>query len=166
MYVKEKIIFFTEKEGTFHVFAFFPNENALYSAAFSQAFLKGMARKFNFQNMQLLLSWIRNEISNNRFILKSSNSGNINFTIGLNSPTQPSFLLSSSLNIVEFIISISNALLSSQTYIADLERGNEKSLDQLRSVCVINASTSVIMIFFFGFFTELIDVSIIICAQC
>ncbi|KAM7542996.1 hypothetical protein Aperf_G00000010457 [Anoplocephala perfoliata] len=131
IHLGEEIIYYTEAEKTFQIFLYLPGNAQCYGSSISPAFLKTQARQLNFPNIQLLLSWIRDQTSTAKFSIQADDSEKINFVVGSGPPVQLTFQLSKTHNDVDLIVSLSKALLSKQASIAELEKSNTKSLDEL-----------------------------------
>lgn len=134
IHIHEEVIFFSEIDKALHIFAFFPSKGYGYSGSFSSLFLRELARKFNFPNMHLLLTWVKDRISEEKFAFQDVNPESVDFIIGSALPVQIVFQLSRSQNEVDLVLSISKALLHKQAYIEELEKANAESLNHLKCV--------------------------------
>ncbi|KAL5960850.1 hypothetical protein TSMEX_011519, partial [Taenia solium] len=131
IHVHEEVIFFSEIDKALHIFAFFPSKGYGYSGSFLPLFLRELARNFNFSNTHLLLAWVKDRISEEKFAFEDVNPARVNFIIGSTPPVQLTFQLSRSQNETDLVVSIAKALLHKQAYIEELEKANAESLNHL-----------------------------------
>lgn len=134
VHVNEEVIFFTEIDKALHIFAYFPSKGYGYSGSFPPLSLRELASKFNFPNMNLLLTWARDRISEKKFTFQDVDSERVNFIIESASPVQLIFQLSRSQSEGNLILSIAKALLCKQAHVEELEKSNAELLNRLKCV--------------------------------
>nr|CUU97853.1 hypothetical transcript [Hymenolepis microstoma] len=133
IHVSNEIIHFTEADKSFRIFLYIPKKVQGFSSIFQVAFLKALAQQYTFPNIQLLLTWLRDQTSNGNFLVQTTDAEKANLVIGTNPSIQLTFPLSQTQNDVDLIVSLSKALNSKQAYIAELEKSNAASLNQLNA---------------------------------
>ncbi|CDS37185.1 expressed conserved protein [Echinococcus multilocularis] len=131
VHVNEEVIFFTEIGKALHIFAYFPSKGYGYRGPFPSPFLRELASKFNFPNMNLLLTWARERISEEKFTFQDVDSERVNFIIGSAPPVQLIFQLSRSQSEGNLILSIAKALLCKQAHVEELEKSNAELLNHM-----------------------------------
>lgn len=131
IHFNNEIVYFTEADKSFRIFLYIPKKCQGFSSIFQIAFLKALSRQYNFPNIQLLLTWLRDQTSKGNFLVQANDADMINFVVGTSSSNQITFQLSQTQGDVDLIVSLSKALISKQASIAELEKSNAASLNEL-----------------------------------
>ncbi|VDO03267.1 unnamed protein product [Rodentolepis nana] len=133
IHVGNEIIYFTEADKSFRIFLYIPKKVQGFSSIFQIAFLKALARQYNFPNIQLLLTWLRDQTSNGNFLVQATDTENVSLVFGTNPSIQLTFQLSQTQSDADLILSLSKALNSKQGYLAELENSNAAALGKLNA---------------------------------